>query len=262
MPALSRLRVHKQVAPPASVEVSERNGVRYLHLGSETVQSAMRLTQPNHLELSYTRCMMAFLLFVPPPARVVMIGLGGGSLAKFVYHKMPKTRITAVEINPGVPAIAREFFQLPNDPDRLEVQIGDGMDYVRGCSSRSDLLLVDGYGTDERAPQLATPGFYETCAAALSDSGVLVTNLFRREKGLDTHLRLLKETFAGRVLCLTDDRRGNLIAMAFMRGLGQPKWKALHARATRLAEVYGLEFPSFLDSLRLMNTHDGGCLPF
>ena len=254
---MSRYRVHKQFAATASVEVSERNGIRYLHLGSDTIQSAMRLTQPHDLALSYTRCMMAFLLFVPPPARAVIIGLGGGSLAKFFYHRMPETLITAVEINPGVVAAAREFFHLPDDPVRMEVRIEDGVKYVGARSGSADLLLVDGYGTNEGAPELATPGFYEDCAGALSDNGVLVANLFTRQKGLDAHLRLVKRVFGGRVLCLMDDRRGNLITMAFMGKLGQPKWKSLQNRATRLAEIYGLEFPLFVDSLKVMNSHHG-----
>jgi spermidine synthase len=119
MRQLSRFRIHKQVAASASVEVNEKNGVRYLHLGSETIQSAMRRSRPNELELSYTRCMMAFLLFVPTPTRVVMIGLGGGSLARFVYHNLPETRITAVEISPQVVSAARQFFELPDDPGGL-----------------------------------------------------------------------------------------------------------------------------------------------
>lgn len=261
MPTVSSFRIHKRVAAPASVEVSEKKGVRYLHLGSDTVQSAMRLARPNHLELSYTRCMMAFLLFVPPPANAVLIGLGGGSLAKFVYHRMPQTRITVAEINPGVAAAAREFFQLPIDPQRLEVKIEDGMEYVVNRASPTDLLLVDGYGTDEGAPELSTTGFYEACAGALSGTGALVTNLFRREKGLTAHLRRLRGIFAGRVLCLTDERGGNLIAMAFMQGLGQPEWRTLESRAIGLAERYGLEFPAFVDSLKRTNAHDGHCLP-
>src|SRR5512134_1922886 len=122
MPRFSRFRLHKEVAARGSVEVSERDGVRYLHLGSATIQSAMRLARPNDLELSYTRCMLAFLLFVPPPRHAVMIGLGGGSLAKFIHSRMPDTRVTAVEINPQVVAAARQFFALPEASDRLAVK--------------------------------------------------------------------------------------------------------------------------------------------
>src|SRR5688572_31951776 len=105
----ARWRLRK-IATDDAVYVTEKFGVRSLHIGSDTIQSAMRLARPNDLELSYTRSMMAFLLFVPAPREVLMIGLGGGSLAKFVYHRLPATRTRAVEVNVRVAAIARQSF--------------------------------------------------------------------------------------------------------------------------------------------------------
>src|SRR3989338_4278117 len=72
--------------------VSEERGVRHLHVGGEAIQSAMRLEDPFALELDYTRCMMAFLLFHPVPRRALMIGLGGGSLAKFFHRRLAGLR--------------------------------------------------------------------------------------------------------------------------------------------------------------------------
>ena len=104
---LGKWRIHRFFDREESVDVSEKDGVRSLHLGSATVQSAMRISDPLELVLSYTRAMMGFLLFVPEPASVAMIGLGGGSLPKFVRHHMPTTRLTVVESNPRVIAAAR-----------------------------------------------------------------------------------------------------------------------------------------------------------
>lgn len=256
MPLRSRFRIHKQVAADLTVEVSEKNGVRCLHLGSSTVQSAMRLSRPNELELSYTRCMMAFLLFRPLPRQVAMIGLGGGSLAKFVYHHMPQARILAVEVHPQVVAAARQYFFLPDDPERLDVVIADGAEHVRSLANFADVLLVDGYASDGQAPELATLAFYESCARVLKEDGVMVTNLFVSEPGLDAHLRQLEHVFAGRVLCLADEHRGNLIVMGFATRQDSPNWKALRERARDLEARYGLEFPRFVDELKGMNPHD------
>jgi spermidine synthase len=52
-----------------ALTVSEERGVRTLHVGGEAIQSSMRLSAPYALELDYTRCMMAFLLFHPRPRR-------------------------------------------------------------------------------------------------------------------------------------------------------------------------------------------------
>src|SRR5262245_31123673 len=112
------------------VYTTERFGVRSLHIGSDTIQSSMRLARPNDLELSYTRSMMAFLLFNGNPARILMIGLGGGSLAKFAYHHMPHAQIDVIEVNPRVLAIARSSFQVPADDGRFAVRLADGAEWI------------------------------------------------------------------------------------------------------------------------------------
>src|SRR5215213_3597731 len=108
MKLLAKWRARKRAFGDDDVYVSERFGVRSLHIGSDTVQSSMRVSRPNDLELSYTRSMMAFLLFMPEPREILMIGLGGGSLAKFVLQHLTNTRTRAVEVNPRVVTVARQ----------------------------------------------------------------------------------------------------------------------------------------------------------
>ena len=101
-------RIRKAAEDAETVYISEKFGVRSLHIGSDTVQSAMRISAPNDLELSYTRSMMGFLLFNEKPQTVLMIGLGGGSLAKFCHRHLPRTRLTVVEVDPDVIALRGE----------------------------------------------------------------------------------------------------------------------------------------------------------
>src|SRR5204862_2814096 len=110
MKFLAKWRVRKPAEDEQTAYVSERFGVRTLHNGSDTVQSAMRLARPNDLELSYTRSMMAFFLFVPAPKKALLIGLGGGSVAKFMFHRLPRVHIKAIEVSAQVVAIARNYF--------------------------------------------------------------------------------------------------------------------------------------------------------
>ena len=94
------------------VDISEEAGVRFLHFGSEWIQGAMRLRKPDALELEYTREMMLGLLLRDPPwpRSALLIGLGAGSLTKYIYRHLPATRITVVEIQAKVHAVARQFF--------------------------------------------------------------------------------------------------------------------------------------------------------
>lgn len=246
----------KSAADIESVYVSEKFGVRALHIGSATIQSAMRMTRPDELEISYTRSMMAFLLFNPDPREVLMMGLGGGSLAKFIYHRLPRARTVAVEINPRVVAIARQFFQVPPDDARLQVVVGDGAAYLGNDKLRADVILVDGYDADSQVEALSTLAFYRDCARALGDAGTLVVNLWSGDRAFTTCRERIAKAFDGRVACLPAAKPGNIAVFAFKRSPGQPGWDDLQRRAQALETAHGLEFTRFVQALAVMNAHD------
>ena len=125
------------------VRVAEERGIRSLYLGSDTIQSSMRLSDPTELVLTYTHAMMGFLLCLPSaPAAILHIGLGGGSLPRFCHARLPDTRNIAVELNPEVIAVARSLFALPED-ERLRVIQGDGVQFVGERTAEFDAVLVD-----------------------------------------------------------------------------------------------------------------------
>ena len=236
--------------------VSEERGVRHLHVGGEAIQSAMRLDDPFALELDYTRCMMAFLLFHPQPRHVAMLGLGGGSLAKFVHHRVPDASVTVVENNPHVIAAARSLFSLPPASERFAVIKGDGAEWVRDHPDGCDVLMVDAYDGDAQVGELATEGFYAEAASALQDDGVLVVNLWSSDRSFDLYVRRIERAFDGRVLCLPAERRGNVAIFGFRCAPGPVRWPALRQRAAQLEKAVGLEFPDYVERLREMNPHD------
>ncbi|MFN4341074.1 MAG: spermidine synthase [Azonexus sp.] len=204
-------------SPRHPVDISEEAGVRYLHFGSDWVQGAMRIARPWSLELAYTREMMAGLLLRPPaewPRSALLIGLGAGSLGKFIYRHLPACRTTVVEINPQVEFIARQFFKLPDDPQRLEVVIGCGADYVLGGGRGFDLILVDGFDPRGRTGPLDTLPFYQGCRARLSDDGLFGINLLGRDRNFPASLERLNQAFDGRVAVLPACDSGNTIAFA------------------------------------------------
>lgn len=246
----------KPEADIESVYVSEKFGVRALHIGSDTIQSAMRVARPHELEISYTRSMMAFLLFHPDPRQVLMVGLGGGSLAKFIYHRLPRTRAVAVEVNPRVVAVARQFFHVPPDDQRLAVVIGDGAAYVSNDKLTADVIMVDGYDAESQVEALSTPGFYRDCARALGGSGILVVNLWGGDRNFTTCVERIARAFDHRVACLPAGKPGNVVVLAMRQSPGQPTWQELRARAAGLERTYGLEFMRFVQELPAMNPHD------
>lgn len=233
-----------------AVYVSERRGVRSLHIGSDVIQSSMRIARPDDLELAYTRGLMAFLLFNPEPRRVLMIGLGGGSLAKFIHRRMPQTRITAVEINPRVVAVARDCFGLPPEDGRFRIVIGDGADYLDGRRACADVIVIDGYDAQQQAASLVTADFYRACVAALTQDGVATVNLWSDDGQPDRCLGRIAETFPGGAVSFKAGRHGNLAVLGFKRAPAAALWQTLDERAVQLERTYQLEFPRFVATLR------------
>jgi len=205
------------MAMGGAIQLSEERGVRYLHFGSHWVQGAMRMSRPFALELEYTREMMLTLLLRPGagwPARVLLIGLGAGSLAKFLWRHRPGCAITVVETREDVITAAAQFFRLPDDPARLAIEHADGVAFVAKTGPRFDLILVDGYDAKGRVGALDTPSFYRHCRGRLAEDGVLATNLLSRHRGVDASLARLAGTFSGRAMALAPCASGNVIALA------------------------------------------------
>jgi spermidine synthase len=258
---LGKWRIHRLFDRETPVEVSERDGVRSLHLGSSTVQSSMKLADPVELVLSYTRAMMGFLLFSPEPRQVVMIGLGGGSIAKFIYHRLPSARLTVIEANPRVISTARAFFCVPEDDARLRVELGQGETWIAKLPGACDVLLVDGYDGDSQVEALSTEDFYATARRALEPNGMLVANLWSSDRRFDAYLQRIERSFEACV-CLPAERHGNVAVFAFCRRPREIRWAELAARAEHLQRGTGLEFPRMVDALKAMNPHSDKALLF
>ncbi len=242
------------------IAISEQDGMRSLHLGSDMIQSAMKVSAPNDLVLGYTQCMMAFLLFHQNPKTIHMIGLGGGSLAKFVYHYLPNSSVTVVEINPQIVATAYNHFELPSENKRFNIHIGEGADHVANHPLSMDVLMIDGFDDDCQVPTLCNQEFYNQTREALNKNGILVVNLLSRDKHLGTYLRRIESSFNSHVVAMLSEIRGNLLVFAFKHSPGKLAWKTLRVRAKTLEKAYPLPFTDFISKLRKYNTRNGGFL--
>src|SRR4051812_45769895 len=164
----------------APVTLSEQDGVRYLHFGTEWVQGAMRIRKPDWPELEYAQQMMAWMLFFNDPVAIAQLGLGTGALTKFCHKTFAEAHVTAVELNPSVIAICQSMFKLPPDDEHLAVLEMDALDFVNDPANagRFDVLQCDLYDATARGPVLDTPEFYQSCRACLTERGIMTVNLF------------------------------------------------------------------------------------
>jgi spermidine synthase len=252
MKAPSRLRA--ALSRPPALTVSEERGVRTLHVGGEAIQSSMRLADPFALELEYTRCMMAFLLFHPQPREVLMIGLGGGSIAKFIHRRLPAARTRAVELDERVVAVARAQFGLPPDDARLQVEIGDGAEAL--SPECCDTLIVDAFADEHPPAALAQQPFYDAAWLALAEPGVLAMNLMNDDPALDRRIERAERAFGGTVLALPALYDPNVIVLALKGAPPALPWAELERRAGALELRLGLPLRRYLPRLRRMNRCD------
>jgi spermidine synthase len=246
-----------------SVDIREEAGVRTLHFGSEWIQGAMRIARPWHLELEYTKEMMASLLLRDDshyPRNVLLIGLGAASLTKFLYRNYPLAKLTVVEIEPNVVAAARHFFKLPNDPLRLQIVIADGVEYIVNSTKTWDLILVDGFDENARAGGLDTLPFYQAARAHLSNNGIMAVNLLGRSHGFKESVERISTAFEGRALAFPSCDSGNTIAFAANGETVQISLGDLKELASELKEKTGLNLQPMLSRLEQAQTCAGSML--
>jgi spermidine synthase len=234
--------------PPATT--TEFEGVRSLHLGTSWVQGAMRLARPDNIELEYVQMMMMWLLFNDDPRHVVQLGLGSAALTKFCHRRLPKARVTAIELNPNVIAICNAQFGLPSNDERLDVRQMDAMDFVLDPANHGtvDVLQVDLYDEEARGPVLDSPEFYQACHDCLRDGGMMTTNVFGDFASYDKNLQAMEEVFDA-VVWLPEVHDANIVVLAFKQS-PQIDFAVLYERAGAIKKSLNLPAKSWVNGLK------------
>jgi spermidine synthase len=222
---------------------------RNLFFTTAAIQSAMSLDDPHALVAPYTRKMMAFLLFRPAPRHVLMIGLGGGSLAKFCYRHLPRTRVTVVEISAEVLAL-RDEFAIPRDDERFEIIHEDGAAFMKRARLSADVILIDAFDELGVSPSLASAEFYERTRRCMTSDGVLVMNLSGMKRRYAAHIESVRAAFAGPVRLVPVDGDDNVLLFAFGQQQAAELPQIFQQRARYLERRFGLEFLRYLERLQ------------
>jgi spermidine synthase len=183
---LGRLE-HEEVSAFSQIRVRRDGDVRALTFvrdnGQEVVQSRVNLTAPHTLLSPYARGMFASYLYQPQPRRVLIIGLGGGAMVRFLTHHEPQVHIDAVEIDPAVVRLADEYFGVRSGGN-VSVHTADGVTFVETTAERYDLILMDAFlrpssDTDTTGvpTRLKTLAFLGNLKRALAPDGVVAFNV-------------------------------------------------------------------------------------
>ncbi len=250
---------HQAHSDEGVIEVVDLGDTRSLHFGSFPRQSSMSLSVPYRLELGYTQAMMACLLFNPAPRRALVVGLGGGSVVKFLLHYFPNCKVDVVEYRADVISVAQDYFEVPSAAQlaRLKMHHGDGGAFVRQqaeAEHQYDLLLVDAYDDTGMTDSVAAQSFFDDCAAVLSANGVMSMNLWGSEHALFTQtMARINASFSGQTMNLPVKNKGNVICLATKQVISQSDLKTLRTSAHEQGTALELDMLGFIHQLQRQN---------
>lgn len=232
-----------------TLRITDTGGLRLLQFGTDWCQGAMRLDDPDRLEMEYAVRMFAWLLFhdldTLADSHLATLGLGAGSLTRFA-HNVLGMRTTAVEIDAEVIAACRAHFLLPRNGERLRVLHADALDWIArpDAADRIDVLQVDAYDAAVERPALDSEAFYADCRAALRGGGTAAFNLIGRGLDVRACVARIRAGVQPRTLWqFPPTQAGNVVVVAHRGGV--PPDALLAARAARIEERWGLPAPAW-----------------
>jgi spermidine synthase len=157
-----------------------REGLRTLRFSREGIcQSIVKLDDPEFLALPYANVLPFCLGFGEKPQRILLVGLGGGTLLRFFHSILPETQLEVVEIDPDVVEVAKSHCGVEEN-DRIQIFIEDGRDFIESHEARYDLIILDSYGSESIPPHLLTAEFLHGVRAALTPRGIVAANVWGR----------------------------------------------------------------------------------
>jgi spermidine synthase len=163
------------------IRIEEDDEARYMYF-DRTLQSAMNLKDPNSLRLIYSRYTSLGMAFRPDAKKMLVIGLGGGSIPKKIQKEFPHMEIDAVEIDPEVIKMAKDYFNV-KESNLLRLHSQDGRLFLTRTQHQYDIILLDAYFTDAMPFHLTTREFFELAQKRLTPNGIIVANLISAVTG-------------------------------------------------------------------------------
>ncbi len=225
-----------------TILVTEENGLRTLRFEQGGArQSVVKLGDPDHLELPYARVAMAGLALCDEPRRIMVVGLGGGSLPMFLRKHYPTAEIDAVDIDPEVVTVARKYFGFREDT-RMRAHVGDGREFIERFRQPYDMIFLDAFSSDSVPAHLTTQEFLRAVRKALKPGGVVVGNVWSRLSNpiYDSMLRTYQEVF-DELYILEVPGAGNRILLALPRPQALNR-DELAARAAKISTAKQFRF--------------------
>jgi spermidine synthase len=205
--------------------------------GWDYTESVTNLNDPDDLPIKYNRNMTLGVIYPEEARRVLMLGLGGGSISTYLGRHMPDVAIDTVEIDPGVIAAAKRYFGM-RESDKVRFLEGDGRVFLNRHKETYDLILVDAFHGGYVPFHLLTKEFYALVKQRLTATGAAAFNIHDGTKLYASTLLTLASVFP--TVHLYPSGEGEVIAI--VTAPPAPDDETLQRRAAALQERHNFRF--------------------
>ncbi len=213
-----RVLYEKASAYSTIIVTEDEQGLRILRFEKNGArQSVVKPGDPEYLALHYASVMLAGLALSEDPRRILVVGLGGGTLPMFLRKHYPDATIDAVDIDPDVVTVAKEFFGFRED-SRMQAHVGDGRQFIENSRQPYDVIFLDAFGIDSVPEHLTTREFLRAVRRAVKPDGSVIGNLWGSgyNRLYDSMVRTYQEVF-DELYILEVRNAGNKILLALPR---------------------------------------------
>lgn len=246
-------RLFQKQQADGCIEVLENKPLRRLCIdGIE--QTRIDLEHPERLASLVHRSLLACLLFIKTPETVLLGGLGGGAVARYLHKRQAEILGDAVEINETIAMLAKQYFYFPEQHWNLIV--GDIQSWNKQVY---DLIIIDIADGDLTPPWLTSKPMLSQLQGQLSDQGVLAIDLLVDDaQSFTLALSRIRKVFKQKTLCLSVPDHKNVIIFAFKQPPQNCSVQTLAAAVADLTKLWGLEFSVFIEQLKKDNPEGSG----
>jgi spermidine synthase len=253
---VSKTRIsHRQTALTGlRIEQHENELLLKFDTDFEAIQSAIDIKNPQRLIMHNLQFLLGVLLFMPEPEKILILGIGGGSLVHYFHHYLPGSHITGIEYDAELLEIAHQQLKLPQPSARLDYIVADARDYISQTVQKYDLIVVDIFDAAYSPTWLLQKQFTERLRQCLTPNGAATYNLLiDGDKKFRRFYQLVIDLFDQQTLCMDTEDYENILVYAFnfpvkIRSMTENLQHGLH-----LSEKYDLPFTRTLAAIYDIN---------
>jgi spermidine synthase len=212
--------------------------------GTDAIQSEMNLADHEELTLSYSRHIMTALPLVSTIRRILIVGLGGACMQRYLHKLLPGATIETAELDPEIRTIAASYFFYKEDARQI-VRLGDGRNFIENSKDKYDIIFLDAFSAESIPYRLTTQEFLSAVRNHLAEGGVVCANLWDADAGYMDMVKTYSSVFpewhvvkcalSGNSILVAMPKKAEITVQGWMRSAEE--FEKLHATGLNLPQL-------------------------